>query len=138
VTSGIYGFVIGVRCVESGLYFAGWELRRTQWIALPERPFTVLEGFGVAAFISLIAYFARYHFGPALETGFRYLPIAAYILTSWLWLRAFWHAEPPRAQAAPEIEKVQALLDGVRSDREILGKLQNALRRALRIPAHSA
>jgi hypothetical protein len=120
LAAGIYGFVIGVRCVESGLYFAGWGLRRTGWMAMPERPFTVLKGFGLAAFISLIAYFARYHFGPALEMCFRYLPIGAYILTSWLWLRAFWRAEPPRTQAAPEVEKVQALLDRVHHDRETL------------------
>jgi hypothetical protein len=130
LAAGTYGFVIGVRCVESGLYFAGRELRRTEWISMLERPFTVLKGFGLAAFISLIAYSARYHFGPALETCFRYLPIAAYILTSWLWLRAFWHAEPPRAHAIPKIERVQALLDGVQSDREMLQRSTKDLGRA--------
>lgn len=124
LTPGAWGFVISVRALETGLYIAGWTLRKTGKIALADRPFTILKGFGLAAFFSLLAYLARYRFGPEWEPVFRYIPFGAYIASTVLWLRAFLKPEPPHTGPAPQIQKVQGLLDFVREERKTLGKLK--------------
>jgi hypothetical protein len=124
VTPGIYGFVIGVCCLESGLYFLAVALRRLRWLVMEERPFLILMGFGLAAFFSLLGYLARYQFGEAWETVFRYMPIGAYIATTCLWLAAFLKPEPPRLTPKPELAKVQSLLDLQKSDKDTLDKLK--------------
>ena len=100
-TPAAWGFVIGIRCLESGVYFVAAPLRKFGRLTLADRPFKILEGFGLAAFFSLLAYLVRYRFGAGLEAMFRYLPLGAYIASTCLWLRAFLKPEPPMTTPKP-------------------------------------
>jgi hypothetical protein len=124
VTSGAWGFVIAVRALEIALYVGTWTLRRSGRMAMADRPFRILKGFGLAAFFSLMAYLARYHFGARMEPLFRYLPVGAYLASVWLWLTAFLRPEPTDGLSPPELAKVEGLLDFVREERRTLGKLK--------------
>ena len=123
LTPGAWSFVIGARALETGLYVGGWALRRGGRMAMAERPFKILTGFGLAAFFSLIAYLLRYPLGPKLEPVFRYFPVGAYLASTWLWLRTFLRAEPDDDLPRPQLAKVQGLLDFMNEERKILERL---------------
>lgn len=127
-TPAAWNFVIFARCLESVLYFAAWALWKSGRMAMAERPFNILAGFGLAAFFSLVAYLLRYRFGAGLETVFRYMPLGAYIISTVLWLTAFLKPEPPKATPQPEMKKVLALGQSLEQDKRTFRDLKSKQR----------
>lgn len=96
LAAGAYAFTPGILCLETFVFvLCLWSgFRRRYLLQWGRQRAGVLIGFGITAYATIIADIVRRQCGVGLEIIFRYLPAAAYIGATLLWLIAFWDEEP--------------------------------------------
>ncbi|MBZ5526139.1 MAG: hypothetical protein LAP21_28295 [Acidobacteriia bacterium] len=101
--AGAYSFELGVRVLEVCVFLLTLKLSRRKYHPIGRlHPFGIVIGFGAIACAALMADLLRWKFGDSFETIFRYLPAAAYMGATALWLVAFAIKEPPRPKSTLE------------------------------------
>jgi len=111
LAAGAYAFTPGILCLESFIFvLCLWSgFKRRDPLKWCRHHAGVLIGFGIAAYVTIIADITRRHFGVGLEIIFRYLPAASYTGATLLWLIAFWGEEtvaPPRKVDSELLKRV--------------------------------
>lgn len=123
--TGAYAFTLGVRVVEVGVLLLAVELERRTLVTLPRHERSILEGFGLAAAVGLLAYVPRSLFGQKFEEWFLYLPPGAYIVATVIWLAAFWRQMPQRETL--DLERVERMIQFLRQRKRSVGKMRRSL-----------
>lgn len=123
--TGAYAFTLGVRVVELGALLLAVELERRTLVTLPRHERSILEGFGLAAAVALLAYVPRSLFGQRFEEWFLYLPPGAYFVAILVWLTAFWRQTPQRETL--DLERVERMIQFLRRRRRSAGKMRRSL-----------
>src|SRR5579872_2897575 len=115
-------FLMAVRLFEIGMYALCLTIKLDRDNPIDWRPyeFGILTGFGLSAFISLLAYLAPLIFGMRFEQDFRYAPIAAYGVASSYWLKVFFEKEPPPPK--PDLADLRRRLELIERQTEIVRK----------------
>ena len=125
LSAGAYAFMFGVRVVEVSALLLAVELERRRLMTLPRHERSVLEGFGLAAAVGLLAYVPRSLFGQRFEEWFLYLPPGAYIVATVIWLTAFWRHVPQRESL--DLERVERMIQFLRQRKRAAGKMRRSL-----------
>ena len=92
--TGAYVFTSGMRIVEIAALLLAVELARLN-LSLDRREHAIVEGFGTAAAVNLLAHLLRAWLGPRFDKGFMFLPPGAYFMATLIWLTAFCRCFPP-------------------------------------------
>jgi hypothetical protein len=130
--SAVYVFVPLMCLLEVVLVFWAVVLARRHRIGWSRYEAGILAGFGILAFLTLIARLpgslTLFHLkvGPQLEGLFRYLPSGAFISSAIAWLITFWRPEPPSNYEPPDARKLQELTTLIKERTELLKQVLKA------------
>lgn len=114
--SAVYVFVILMCLAELVLFLLSYRVRGRYPVKWTWYEFGILAGFGVLAFLNLIAYSAlvlrllHFKVAPELESLFQSFPPGAFMASATVWLIAFWKPEPPRPQVTPDLGSLEDAL----------------------------
>lgn len=122
--TGTIAFMMDVRLLEAGMFFLCLviKLDKTNPVDWRRYDFGILMGFGVSAFLTLVAYLPHLIFSRQFEASFRYSPTSVYIAISVFWVTVFLREEP--ALKLPDLPEVQQRLERIEQQREVLRKIR--------------
>jgi len=124
IVGAVYGFDLGVHIVKVGILLLFLLLDKFFLSPKSRYDFGILAGFGISASFTIVSDVAGFYFGGAYESWFRYGPSIGYTLAVVVWLGAFLR-RPDREK--PDPQRVQQLLDSMRSQSEFLDRLLKGL-----------
>lgn len=111
----IYWFDVGVHGLEGlALVLVGvvTQFFRISW---RKYEFGILTGFGISAFVTMLADLLRFDLGSGYETFFRYGPPIAYLAAAVVWLEAFVRPAAPKQGSKITRDEAQASLGRARA-----------------------
>ena len=110
MANAVFSFDLGVHFLQATVLILFLILEKVLGAAYDQYEQGIIAGFGISASVTIFTDLVRFHGGSAYTVYFTYVPPAAYILVTAVWLRAFVKRPPPRQRLPVKLADLLNLL----------------------------